>query len=262
MKNFAAYLDGAFDEEKLHNHLELVEQEEEHAPDESTFYRTSEGYLYDLTVFAMSGTKVPYREVLAELVPPGTRLLDYGCGIGTDGLRLIDRGYRVEFAEYNNPSARYLRWRLARRGLHAPVHDLDGHVPGGFDLAYSFDVIEHVEDPFAFLAELEGRGDVVLVNLLEPEPEERHPHRPLPIPAILDHAEGRGLLHYSLHHGRSHLVAYRSGTPDGLDRVRGAALRRAGPQLHRLAPMAEASGLTNQWRRARAAAGRVARSTR
>jgi hypothetical protein len=257
-----AYLGASYDEQKLRGHLLLVEGEEEQAPDEETFYRTSEGYLYDLTVFAMSGTKVPYREVLADLVPRGARLLDYGCGIGTDGLRLIGRGYDVEFAEYDNPSAEYLRWRLDQRGLDAAVHDLDAQVPGGFDLAYSFDVIEHVDDPFGFLGELERRADIVLVNLLEPDEHDHQPHKPLPIPAILDHAEDRGLLHHSVHYGRSHLLAYRSARRRVIDPVRGAVLRRFGPRLHHLAPLASASGVRTAWQRGRGAAGRVVRSSR
>jgi hypothetical protein len=30
-----------------------------------------------------------------------------------------------------NPSVTYLRWRLERRGIDAPVHGLDVGVPGG-----------------------------------------------------------------------------------------------------------------------------------
>jgi 2-polyprenyl-3-methyl-5-hydroxy-6-metoxy-1,4-benzoquinol methylase len=230
LADLRAYLGEAFDERKLREHLLLVESEEEQAPDDATFYRTSTGYLYDLTVFAMSGTKVPYREVLASLVPPRSRLLDYGCGIGTDGLRLARLGYEVAFADFDNPSTRYLRWRLDRRGLDAPVHDIDGEVPGGFDLAYSFDVIEHVDDPFAFLAELERRARVVAVNFLSPAPNDTHLHKPLPIPALLDHAERRGLIRYRLYHGRSHLVIY-SGEASPLRRARGRLERRVGAKL-------------------------------
>src|SRR5207248_483828 len=80
-------------------------------------------------VFAMSGTKLPYHGDLERIVPSGSRLLDYGCGIGSDGLRLLDRGYRVEFADFDNPSARYLRWRLDRREIAAAVHDVERDVP-------------------------------------------------------------------------------------------------------------------------------------
>lgn len=211
LEELREYLGESYDEQRLRNHAAEVDAEEHAAPSEADFYRTSEAYLYDLTVFAMSGTKAPYRRVIRRLAPAGSKVLDYGCGIGSDGLLLIDDGYDVAFADFDNPSTRFLRWRLERRGLEAPVFDLDDevHVPTGFDVVYSFDVIEHVDDPFAFLAELESRGELVVVNFLEPDPEDTHLHRPLPIPALLRHAAEQDLLHYSLLHGRSHLVAYR-----------------------------------------------------
>jgi GT2 family glycosyltransferase/2-polyprenyl-3-methyl-5-hydroxy-6-metoxy-1,4-benzoquinol methylase len=231
LEELQAYLGDEYDHTLLQDHVRRVEAEEEAAPDEATFYRTSTMYLYDLTVFAMSGTKRPYLRDLRAFVPPGSSLLDWGAGIGSDGLRLLERGYRVAFAEFDNPSAKYLRWRLERRGLEAEVHDLDGYVPGGFDAAYSLDVIEHVDDPFAFLAELERRAGIVMVNLLEEEPHDTHLHKPLPIGAILDHAARRGLLRYRLYHRRSHLVIYRSGSPSAVAHLRSQWQRRAGRHL-------------------------------
>ena len=185
--------------------------------DEATFYRSSHAYLYDLTVFAMSATKLPYLQTLTRLVAPGSRLLDYGCGIGSDGLLLLDAGYRVEFADFDNPSTAYLRWRLAQRSLHVPVHDLDKDVPAGFDAVYSFDVIEHVRHPFEFLSELEARAALVIVNLLEIDHHEHELHYPLPIDELLAHAAARQLVSYQVLHGSSHLVAYR---PEPAGRVR------------------------------------------
>lgn len=233
LEELKAYLGDEYDQSLLEDHVRRVEAEEEAAPDEATFYRTSTMYLYDLTVFAMSGTKRPYLRDLRAFVPPGSSLLDWGAGIGSDGLRLIDQGYRVAFAEYDNPSAKYLRWRLARRGHEADVHDLDGDVPGGFDAAYSLDVIEHVDDPFAFLAELERRASIVMVNLLEDDPSDTHLHKPLPIEAVLDHAAAKGLLRYRLYYDRSHLVIYRSGSGGASTaaRLRSQWQRRAGRRL-------------------------------
>src|SRR5207247_5879932 len=118
----------------------------------------------------MTQTKAPYLSEVARTVSPGARILDYGCGIGSDGLALIDAGYRVEFADFDNPSTRYLRWRLEHRGLKARIYDLDRETPASdFDLAFAFDVIEHVDDPFAFLESLERAAGTVVVNFLEPE---------------------------------------------------------------------------------------------
>lgn len=203
------YLGDRYDPALLQRHQQAVDEEEHAAPDELTFYRTSQTYLYDLTVFAMSGTKRPYRSLVRRLVGPGARVLDYGCGIGSDGLRLINAGLAVEFADFDNPSVDYLRWRLARRGISATIHDVEKPIDARFALVYCFDVIEHVDDPFGFLERLEHLADIVVVNFLEPTPDDVHVHKPLPIAQLLDHAVRRGMISYRLMHGRSHLVAYR-----------------------------------------------------
>ena len=233
LEELREYLGEAYDYSRLVHHRSMVDAEMAAAEDEVGFYRTSELYLYDLTVFAMSGTKDPYRRALCSLLAPGASVLDYGCGIGSDGLRLLEAGYRVGFADYENPSTRYLRWRLARRGASAELYDLDSEVPGGFDAAFAFDVIEHVEDPLAFLSELERRASIVAVNLLEPVPEDIVLHRRLPIARVLAHATARGLLHYRRYHGRSHLVIYRG--------TRGRAGGGAAAHARSLAELARAA---------------------
>jgi SAM-dependent methyltransferase len=202
------YLGERFEVERLWRYQEQLDSEYADCGDEESFYRTSEGYLYNLTAFAMTGTKLPYLRELMRRLPAGARVLDYGCGIGSDGLLLLAAGYRVEFADFDNPSTRYLRWRLRRRGLSAPVHHLGDAIPGGFDAAYAFDVIEHVRDPLAFLGELEQRARLVEVNLLEPIPGDTELHHDLPIEALLAHVSRRRLRGYRLLYGRSHLVTY------------------------------------------------------
>jgi SAM-dependent methyltransferase len=204
------YLGEDFDVERLWHYQEQLDAEVEAIGHEDTFYLTSKAYLYNLTAFAMTQTKLPYLQELVRRVPRGARLLDYGCGIGSDGLALLEAGYRVEFADFDNPSVEYLRWRLAHRGLDAPVHDLAKGVPAGFDAAYAFDVIEHVPDAFAFLGEMEQRARLVVVNFLEPVPGDQDLHHELPIRELLDHVARHRLRKYALLHRRSHLVLYES----------------------------------------------------
>jgi len=204
-----AYLGDSYDHSLLEQYERTLDEEFAASADEQAFYRTSQAYLYNLSAFAMSGTKLPYLEELTRHVAPGSRLLDYGCGIGSDGLILLRAGYDVEFADFDNPSVAYLRWRLEQRGIEAPIHDLDVQVPAGFDAAYSFDVIEHVEDPISFLSEMERRARIVEVNFLGPEPDDYELHHELPIRRLLGHAGRRDLLSYRLLYGRSHLVLYR-----------------------------------------------------
>jgi 2-polyprenyl-3-methyl-5-hydroxy-6-metoxy-1,4-benzoquinol methylase len=202
------YLGSDYDHDRLRRHEHQVRDEFAEIADEARFYRTSRAYLYDLTAFAMSGTKLPYLREIEVRVPPPARLLDYGCGIGSDGLALLEAGYDVEFADFDNPSTKYLRWRLERRGLSAPLHDLDAGVPTGYDLAYAFDVIEHVPDSTAMLGELERRARLVAVNLLEAADDEPEMHHDLPLGELLAHTAGHRVVSYGLHHGRSHLVIY------------------------------------------------------
>lgn len=237
-----AYLGDGFDKSLLIGHRDAVDEEEEAAPDDITFYRTSSTYLYDLTRFAAWGTKEPYLAQVRRILPRDSQLLDYGCGIGNDGLRFLDDGYRVDFADFANPSTQYLRWRLDRRsaGSTSQVFDVEGEIPGGYDLVFSFDVIEHVDDPHAFLDRLESLGRLVGVNFLEPDPADTHLHRPLPIPRLMARAAKQGIGYYHCYEGRSHFVVYGTRRPGatvrnlatgatllGLDRI-AARIRRAG----------------------------------
>lgn len=226
------YLGEDFDPSCLARHRDLVDEEELAAGDEAAFYRTSEAYLYDLTMFSTWGTKQPYLAALRRLVPPAARLLDYGCGIGCDGLKLLGEGYLVEFADFDNPSTRYLKWRLDRRGVVAAVHDVDAGVPGGFDAVYCFDVIEHVDDPIGLLEVLEGTASLVVVNLLDPDPGDTHLHRPLPIREILRRATLKGIELYERYGGRSHLVAYRSAGTRSARSLATSVRRRALGSAH------------------------------
>lgn len=223
-----SYLGSRFELDRLWHYQEQLDAEFAQIGDEQAFYRSSTGYLYNLTAFAMTGTKLPYLRELTRRLAPGARLLDYGCGIGSDGLLLLEAGYRVEFADFANPSTEYLRWRLKARGIDAPIHDLAAGVPDGFDAAYAFDVIEHVDDPFAFLAEMERRARLVEVNFLEPEPGDQDLHHELPIKALLDHVAAQRLRCYQILHGRSHLVLYEPGAGGRIDRLvsRGRLLAR------------------------------------
>jgi SAM-dependent methyltransferase len=223
------YLGPAYDRSRLEDWQGQLEREAERLGDEQALYRTSEAYLYNLTAFAMTRTKEPYLRDLAALAPAPARVLDYGCGIGSDGLVLAGLGYDVAFADFENPSVRYLRWRLRRRGLAAAVHDLDRRPPPpGFDVVFAFDVLEHVDDPFGLLARLEELAELVVVNFLAPEPGETRLHRELPIAALLDHARARGLRRYRRYHGRSHLVAYAPGRTGPRARAAAGAALAAG----------------------------------
>ncbi len=208
-----AHLGAAYDHARLVRWQAQLEEEARSLGDEQRLYRESEAYLYNLTAFAMTGTKLPYLREILRVLPPPARVLDVGCGIGSDGLMLLEAGYDVAFADFDSPSTRYLRARLERRGLTAPFHDLDrGPLPSGFGLAYAFDVLEHVDDPLALLGRMEDAAGLVCVNVLATSKGESVLHRELPVEAIAARAKERGITaDRTFHDGRARLLVYGRG---------------------------------------------------
>ncbi|MEX2239036.1 MAG: hypothetical protein WEB00_16075 [Dehalococcoidia bacterium] len=134
------------------------------------FYETAEDYLYDLALFHASGERMDY---VRELINLATKhrcasALEYGCGIGSDGLELAAGGLDVQFMDYRNPSTAYLFWRLGERGLDEESLHFVGEEPiPEADLVFALDVFEHLPEPET-MAEVLARktGKVLVYNVL------------------------------------------------------------------------------------------------
>jgi SAM-dependent methyltransferase len=87
---------------------------------------------------------------VARLVRPGAAILDYGCGTGSIGLLLQERGYRVVGAEVAPQALGVCR----ARGLTALDLARESPSTGAADCVLSCDVLEHVEDDVGLLARL------------------------------------------------------------------------------------------------------------
>jgi hypothetical protein len=67
-----------------------------------------------------------------------------------------------------------------------------------------------VDNPVAFLEEMEQRAALVMVNLLEDEPgDQALHHHALPVRSLVDRVAELDLVSYRVLHRRSHLVVYR-----------------------------------------------------
>lgn len=118
------------------------------------FFRQTPYYLSNLVIWHESGHRPPY---VTEALPllrqfQAHTICDFGCGIGSDGLRFLAAGYQALFCEFENPASRFLRWRLRQRHLRAPLIKPDD-LPraGAFDTLWAMDVFDHLPDLHALV---------------------------------------------------------------------------------------------------------------
>ncbi len=140
------------------------------------FYRSTDGYLYNLTRWH-AANRFPYAETIGDFAARYglKRLLDYGCGTGTDGLKLLERGFEVTFCDFRNPSMDYLKWRLAKRGKKANlIYVGEDELPQN-DLTFAIDVIEHVVDPAGTLKMLASRTKALVPHFPITTQKDKHP---------------------------------------------------------------------------------------
>lgn len=110
------------------------------------------------------------RQLAAHLPPPPGRVLDVGCGQGTQALRLARRGHEVtgldssaallgDFADALAAEAPEVRGRV--RTVHADAANLAGEFErGSFDVVLCHGVLMYFSDPEPLLAELAGMAAV------------------------------------------------------------------------------------------------------
>jgi len=115
------------------------------------FYREVPHYIYNLAIWEASGQRPQYAIKSLEYLEKhkARTILDFGCGIGTDGIKLLSYGYQVVFFDFDNPSVEFLRWRLAKNNTPAMIFHppFDPKTVPPFDTLWAMDVIEHLLDP-------------------------------------------------------------------------------------------------------------------
>ncbi|MGA8220799.1 MAG: methyltransferase domain-containing protein [Candidatus Acidiferrales bacterium] len=96
---------------------------------------------------ALPGTHKRVVETALRYVRPGVRALDLGAGSGALAERLLAAGYQVTGADISN------YFELDTEFLELDFNDpkFDERLPHDFELITSVEVIEHLENPTAFL---------------------------------------------------------------------------------------------------------------
>ncbi|MGD0537086.1 MAG: methyltransferase domain-containing protein [Verrucomicrobiota bacterium] len=129
---------------------------------QESYYRHNEAYADFLAAWD-EGFYAKYADTLAPS-RPGARVLDVGCGVGQVVRRLKDAGFAAHGVEVSEPNVVKAR----QLGLECQTYDgrslpfADRH----FANVGALNVLEHVEEPEAFIAELmrvtEPGGRVVI----------------------------------------------------------------------------------------------------
>ena len=118
--------------------------------EQQRYYRENEEYA-DFLEGWDPGFYAKYADTLCP-DEPGGKALDVGCGVGQVVQRLIDAGHEVHGVEVSGPNIEKARRISDRCQLY------DGRtLPYGeasFDSVGALNVLEHVEEPEAFLAEM------------------------------------------------------------------------------------------------------------
>lgn len=155
-KSFSTYYDSSWALAKEWNGERRVTKE-----NIETFYQKTSNYLYNLVLFYESGDRKNFKPLFHKLARNKQlkTVLDYGCGVGSDSLDLVEAGFRVLSTDFESPSLDFLRWRLGKRGigedrcLVIPVEELASRRDECLqaDVFWGVDVLEHMFDPFEVL---------------------------------------------------------------------------------------------------------------
>lgn len=114
--------------------------------------RIAEMYALESGHWWFWGKRLLMRGLLGNRLRPGVRILDIGCGAGANALELSAYG-EVTASDRSLDALSFVR----SRGIHSVVAAEAPWLPfrsGAFDVVTAYDVIEHVEDDEAFVAEL------------------------------------------------------------------------------------------------------------
>lgn len=129
---------------------EWVSNEPESKDEVNDFYRKNKNYLYNLTIWFESGDRPNFADEIKQVAEKYDvhSFLDFGCGVGNDGLELIEQGYNVTFADFECPSVDFLKWRAKKRGIDIDFIDIEHTtIYPPTEVFFAIDVLEHVLDP-------------------------------------------------------------------------------------------------------------------
>lgn len=154
-KKFKPYYDSSWDLAKRWNEAQPKTKEE---IDE--FYKHADEYVYNLMVWFKSGDRTDFRGTIDRLISDHNikSVIDYGCGVGNDGLYFISKEVKTYFIDYDCPASTFLKWRLKQRDIPScflSVDDIEMFPEA--DMFWAIDVLEHMIDPLEVVRKISPR---------------------------------------------------------------------------------------------------------
>lgn len=134
----------------------------------ANFYRNNDLYLYNLIIWHESGQRYRLRKEFKRLKDQFSlkTAIDYGCGVGTDTLELLDLGFEVTDIDYSCPSIDFLKWRLKKRGLQTKFIDVDeAKALPNADFFIAIDVLEHIPNPLKVVQSLIKTNNKIFAHI-------------------------------------------------------------------------------------------------
>ncbi|MEX0896396.1 MAG: methyltransferase domain-containing protein [Patescibacteria group bacterium] len=163
----------------------------------ANFYKKNIDYISNLVIWHESGDRSITDDLLKKLVNKYNiqSVIDFGCGVGTDGIRFEKLGLDVAYVDYDCPSIDFLKWRIQKNNLKGVIYNVetDFEYPS-HDLFWAIDVLEHLPDPIKIIEQI-------------PQSTRLFVHRSM----FNDTAFGRHPCHFNFDEGKLHKALEQEG---------------------------------------------------
>lgn len=152
--------------------VELAWQWAKYKDDPLKFYRETDLYIFDLTMYQSHLHKRGFYSWYVEMIRTygWQTMLDFGGGIGEYTIVAKDEGVKPTFLEVaDSHTLDYALWRFAKHGIDAEIWNENTGINRHFDFIMIMDVLEHLPSSQPLIAKLARRTEYIFAN-----PEEVH----------------------------------------------------------------------------------------
>ena len=147
--------------------IELAYQWEHQKNDPIAYYRDSDLYIFDLTVYQTRLREHGFYEWYKNLIKNyGWKTgLDFGGGIGEQTILAMEKGADMKFVEIeNSKTLEYALWRFDKYNVVPSVEFENYKINKDFDFINAMDILEHLENPEPVIKQFHKHTDWLFCN--------------------------------------------------------------------------------------------------